>query len=175
MTSFRIDVARMARQAAVVALGMSALVGVAPAASAGAALPDTVVAPGWRAEMLASINRLRAAAGVQPLKPCPALRRSAQQYASLMAASDHFGHVGPDGSQPAERVGIEGYRWNAVAENIAAGQRSVAEAVAAWVASPDHNANLLDRRYRHVGLGHASSTGEYGDYWVQNFGRGRGC
>jgi len=48
--------------------------------------------------------------------------------------------------------------------------------VEAWVDSPGHYANLVNPAYRHVGLGHGSSEGsEYGDYWVQNFGRGRGC
>lgn len=172
----RIDVVRIARQAVAVAVVVSALVVVGPASTAGAALVDTAAAPGWRAEMLASINSVRAAAGVRALKPCPALRRSAQEYAALMAVRDHFGHVGPDGSEPEERIRIEGYRWRVLGENIAAGQRSVADVVAAWVASPGHYANLVDPRFRHVGLGHAfSNVGDRGDYWVQSFGRGRGC
>ena len=70
----------------------------------------------------------------------------------------------------------EGYRWRALAENIAAGQRTVADVMAGWIASPGHYANLVNPAYRHVGLGHASSdAGAYGDYWVQDFGRGRGC
>lgn len=94
----------------------------------------------------------------------------------LMSTRDHYGHVGPDGSEPGERMLRQGYRWRAAAENIAAGQRSVAEVMAGWVASPGHYANLVNPAYRHVGLGHAtSSAGVYGDYWVQNFGRGRGC
>lgn len=122
------------------------------------------------------INAVRAAAGVRPLNPCPALRRSAQEYAMLMSARDHYGHTGPDGSQPGERMLRQGYRWRAAAENIAAGQRSVDEVMADWVSSPGHYANLVNPALRHVGLGHASSlTSGYGDYWVQNFARGRGC
>lgn len=94
----------------------------------------------------------------------------------LMSARDHYGHTGPDGSQPGERMLREGYRWRAAAENIAAGQRSVEEVMAGWVSSPGHYANLVNPVLRHVGLGHASSpTSGYGDYWVQNFARGRGC
>jgi uncharacterized protein YkwD len=154
--------------AVLAAVGMIAVLGGAPAQAA--------AGPGWRGEMLAQINAVRAAAGVPPVKPCPALRRSAQQYATVMSTHDHFGHVGPEGSQPVERVMREGYRWRAFAENIAAGQRTVTGVMAAWVASPGHYANLVNPAYRHVGLGHASTdTGSYGDYWVQDFGRGRGC
>ena len=92
-----------------------------------------------------------------------------------MSTRDHYGHVGPDGSQPGERMVREGYRWRAYAENIAAGQRSVAAVMADWIASAGHYANLVNPAYRHVGLGHASTgVSEYGDYWVQDFGRGTG-
>jgi uncharacterized protein YkwD len=169
------------------AIGITALLGVAHpgaaagatssgATSSGATVSATTLTPGWRKEMLVRINEVRAAAGVARLQPCPALRRSAQEYASLMSTRDHFGHVGPDGSSPGERILREGYRWRASAENIAAGQPSVTTVMAAWLDSADHYANLVNPAYRHVGLGHASSDGgEYGDYWVQDFGRGKGC
>jgi uncharacterized protein YkwD len=138
--------------------------------------PAAAVAPGWRKVMLARINAVRAAAGVPPLQPCPALRRSAQEYAMLMSTRNHFGHVGPDGSQPQERMQVQGYAWSASGENIAAGQRSIDEVMAAWEGSAGHYANIVNPAYRHVGLGHWSSAGSlYGDYWVQDFGRGSGC
>ena len=182
-----VRVARVAVASVVVsAIGMTTLLGIAPAGAsahvassdvtAGAVRQVAVVAPGWRKDMLARINAVRAAAGVTPLKPCPALRRSAQDYAMVMSSRDHYGHIGPDGSEPGERMLREGYRWRVIAENIAAGQRTIVEVVEAWVDSPGHYANLVNPAYRHVGLGHGSSEGsEYGDYWVQNFGRGRGC
>lgn len=178
--------ARLGLQAVALLVGLTALVGVAPVgavvdaggptASAVSGPVVTVVAPGWRKEMMARINEVRTAAGVRRLKPCPALRRSAQEYAMLIATRNHLGHVGPDGSQPGERMLRQGYRWRATAENIAAGQRSIDEVMAGWVSSPGHYANLVNPALRHVGLGHASSRASgYGDYWVLNFGRGRGC
>lgn len=126
--------------------------------------------------MLERVNAMRAAAGVRPLKPCPSLRRAAQGYATVMSTRDHYGHVGPDGSQPADRIRREGYIWRALAENIAAGQGTVDAVMTAWAASAGHYANLLNPLYRHVGFGYgASDSGDYGSYWVQDFGRGRGC
>ena len=99
-------------QVAAVATGMVMIAGVVPAGavadvgrqtvgtSTSAIQPTAAVAPGWRKVMLARMNAVRAAAGVAPLQPCPALRRSAQEYAMLMSSRDHFGHVGP-GRQPA--------------------------------------------------------------------------
>jgi uncharacterized protein YkwD len=168
MSRLRPLVAIIAALATTVVLGAGAVLGESPALAA--------TGPGWRMEMLTGMNVVRAAAGVAPLKPCPSLRRAAQQYAMLMSSRDHFGHIGPDGAQPGERMMREGYRWRAYAENIAAGQRTVEDVLADWLASPGHHANLVDPAFRHVGLGHASSgSRSYGDYWVQDFGRGRGC
>ena len=142
----------------------------------GVAVPAPAAAQtGWRHEMLAAVNEVRAAAGVAPVRPCPALRRAAQAYAALMAADSFVAHEGPDGRAPGDRIRGEGYAWTALAENLAAGQRSIGEVMAAWVASPAHYANLVHPALRHVGFGHASANGGYGAYWVQEFGRGRGC
>jgi uncharacterized protein YkwD len=94
----------------------------------------------------------------------------------LMARTDYYAHVGPDGSAPWDRARSQGYQWQSMGENIAAGQRSIADVMAAWIDSPSHLATLLDPTLRHVGFGHASAASStYGDYWVQDFGRGRGC
>lgn len=146
------------------------------AAGSGRTQLSLSVVPGWRRDMLSRVNAVRAAAGVAPLRPCPALRRSAQGYATLMATDDHYGHVGPDGSQPWDRIQRQGYVWRAAAENIAAGQLTIAQVMSAWVASPAHYADLVNPVFRHVGFGHAGDVDStYGSYWVQNFGRGHGC
>jgi uncharacterized protein YkwD len=186
MQWFRSPLTRVGMQAVAVAAGMMLLAGLVPAGASAdvgeralstrTAQSAVAVTPGWRKTMMARINAVRAEAGVAPLRPCPALRRSAQEYATLMSTRDHYGHVGPDGSQPQERMQVQGYVWSAIAENIAAGQRSIDEVMAAWEGSPGHYANLVNPAYRHVGLGHWTSGGSrYGHYWVQDFGRGSGC
>lgn len=137
----------------------------------------TVTLPrGWRRAMLVRVNELRARVGAPPLRPCASLRRTAEHYAIAMASADHFGHVGTDGSEPWDRMTREGYRWHDAAENIAAGQRSVDEVMDDWIASPEHYANLVNPNVRDVGFGFSDDPGTtYGSYWVQNFGRGRGC
>jgi uncharacterized protein YkwD len=110
------------------------------------------------------------------VRPCAALRRSAQEYAMVMARTDYYGHVGPDGTQPWDRMRSEGYRWRQAAENIAAGQTTIQQVMTAWIQSPHHYANLIDPDLRHVGFGFAADVSStYRSYWVQNFGRGKGC
>ena len=57
------------------------------------------------------------------------------------------------------------------AENIAAGQTDPARVVQAWVESPGHCLNLMDPRYRVLGVGYFFESGDrFGHYWTQNFG-----
>jgi hypothetical protein len=60
-----------------------------------------------------------------------------------------------------------------VAENIAAGHTSAADALGAWMHSSDHRRNLLDPRLTHIGIGMALGSWEhrYKVLWVQSFGR----
>jgi uncharacterized protein YkwD len=55
-----------------------------------------------------------------------------------------------------------------VAENIAMGQRTPAEAVQSWMSSPGHRANLLNSGYTRIGVA-AYRTPEGTVYWCQQF------
>jgi uncharacterized protein YkwD len=85
-----------------------------------------------------------------------------------MAARNYFSHESPEGEGPSDRAaaaGYDGYR----AENIATGQSTADEVVAAWMNSPGHRRNILDCQSVAVGLGVADSP--RGLYWTQMFGR----
>ena len=64
-------------------------------------------------------------------------------HARDMARHGFFGHKGSNGSSVGGRLKAAGCRFTGAAENIAKGQRSDAEVVAAWVASPGHRRNML--------------------------------
>ena len=80
-----------------------------------------------------------------------------------MAARGVLSHTGANGSTVGTRVRSAGYGWCRVAENIAQGQQSLAEAMASWESSPGHRANLLNPGLQDVGLG------RNGDYWAMVF------
>lgn len=119
-------------------------------------------------------NEQRQAAGCPNLLWNPALGAAAQRHADDMAANNYFSHNSRSGVNFAARIRSAGYRLRLAAENIAAGQQSPEEVVATWMASPSHRANILNCRFRHVGIGFSSNDGSsFGTYWVQTFGTSR--
>jgi uncharacterized protein YkwD len=140
-----------------------------------------------RAATLCLINRERALRGERPLRPNARLRRAAQAHTDSMAFGDYFEHVGgggPGGGTPLARMRGAGYISSSrvgyeVGENIAWGTRGLATPraiVAAWMASPGHRANILDRHYRETGIGvspHPPTSlahGQPGASYTQDFG-----
>jgi uncharacterized protein YkwD len=143
----------------------------APVTSRPAAQPT-----GWQERMLSQVNSLRAAAGAPALTWCDRLGATAQDYATVMAQTGHYGHVGADGSEPWDRMTAHGYQWHGAAENIAAGYDDVDSVMVGWRNSSGHYANIVNPSFEHVGFGSATTaSGPYGTYWVQNFGYGGSC
>lgn len=89
-----------------------------------------------------------------------------------MAAHRHFAHTGTDGSEVGMRATRAGYRWRMIGENIAAGQNSAREAVASWIESPGHCANLMNPAFTEMGAGYGISRARMPGfaYWTQVFG-----
>ncbi len=144
--------------------------GVAPAPSAGAG-----AGPGGTSlamSVVAATNRERAGHGLAPLTLERRLTAAAQAHGQDMVNRRFFAHDSPDGRSVADRVLAAGYTYRVVAENIAAGQRTVEEVVDGWMNSPGHRANILSPDVRQIGIGFATG-GEYGNMWVQVFGTPR--
>jgi len=112
-------------------------------------------------------------AAVPPLSASRQLNDSAAAHARDMARKDYFDHRGSDGSQPKDRVLRAGYQPRISGENIALGPESAEEVVAGWLASPGHCANIMDPRFRDIGIGIATGRGRGKTYWVQTFGAPR--
>jgi uncharacterized protein YkwD len=104
-----------------------------------------------------------------------ALDDAAADHARDMARRKYFEHRGSDGSQPKDRALRAGYRPRLTGENIAYGPESAEEVVAGWLASPGHCANIMDARFRHIGVGLALGRKRGQIYWVQNFGEPTGA
>ncbi len=127
-------------------------------------------------EIVTEINRIRAEKGLSTLSPHPALARAAQRHAADMANKTFMDHTGSDGSDVGARAARAGYRWSAIAENIAASQRTAIETVRAWLASPGHRANMLNPNFKHAGAALAEPHRDpgpkgYRHYWVAVFAR----
>lgn len=121
-------------------------------------------------EILERINEVRAGTGLQPLIVDLRLVRTARAHAESMRDDGFFGHVGPDGREPADRVAASDYQWTFVAENLAAGDLTPSQVVAGWLESPLHRDNMLEPAAQQVGIAMADGgTGQYGQYWTAVF------
>jgi uncharacterized protein YkwD len=99
------------------------------------------------------------------------LGAAASDHAIDMASGNYFSHTGGDGSDPGSRITRAGYRWTAWAENIAAGQPTVASVVASWFDSAGHCENFMNPNVNQIGFGMAQNPGStYAIYWVADLG-----
>lgn len=104
-----------------------------------------------------------------PLVRSTTLDGVALAHAEDMAARGRMEHAGGDGSTPAERASRAGYAWMRIAENVAAGQSTPEQAVASWLTSSAHCANLMDAAFTETGIG-VATAGAGGPYWAQVLG-----
>lgn len=134
------------------------------------ACTDPARAAPWRDEVLRLVNLERQRSGLAPLARDVTLEDQAAQYACEMITHDFFAHVNPvTASTLADRAQEFGYAYRVVGENLAAGQLSPEQAFNDWMDSPGHRANIMDARFTEIGIA-VKSGGDYGLYWVQEFG-----
>jgi uncharacterized protein YkwD len=113
-------------------------------------------------------NRTWPAAGA--LRLSAILSEVARQHALDMARHHYFDHQDLGGHSPADRVRAVGYREQRVAENIAYGTLSTADAIAGWLKSPGHCENLMEPRFREMGIAFARAGAGHAElFWVQLF------
>jgi Cysteine-rich secretory protein family len=121
-------------------------------------------------EVLVRVNQFRQSYGLAPLARNAALDLSAQAHSEDMARHHVMSHYGSDGSNPAARISAAGYAWQTWGENVAYGWPTPAAVMNAWINSPGHRANLLNRNFREIGIGVAYAPGTGSLYWTQDFG-----
>jgi uncharacterized protein YkwD len=160
-----------------------------PLATPAPTAPDTATLGGAPAgacgavtsEALQRINAARAVGrrcGARAMAAAPPLAWDEQLYAAAfghsadMARRNYFEHRSPAGTTVAERASAARYKWRSLGENIAGGNRSIGEAVQAWLASPEHCENLMDPKFADVAVACVVQPGtKYGTYWTMVLGR----
>ncbi len=160
---------------------LAALLAIALGSFTGAAQAEAprVTNPAVRAKVVELVNIARSMsrrcgneryAATTPLTPSRKLDDAAAAHARDMARRKYFDHRGRDGSQPWDRIRRAGYQPRISGENIAFGPESAEEVVDGWLGSPGHCANIMDPRFRHIGVGVATGAKRGRIYWVQTFG-----
>lgn len=110
-----------------------------------------------------NINHQRQGNGLSAVRVHPALVQAAAQQACDMARRGRMSHAGRGGV--GARVRAAGYSASVTAENIAAGQMDARAAISAWIRSPAHRANILNRRVRDIGVAQAVGADGRTRYW----------
>ena len=124
----------------------------------------------FAARVVELVNIERAAVGLNAVAWNQTLAEQATQYACEMIHYDFFDHINPvTRSTLAARANEFDYNYLVIGENLAAGQRSPEQAMRDWMDSPGHRQNILDPRFVELGVG-VRIGGDYGVYWVQEFG-----
>lgn len=122
--------------------------------------PEPGNLPLVRAAVLCLVNTKRAQNGKDPLKTDARLEQAAESHGKEMIAVNYFDHIAPSGLTPVERIRRTGYLPSSevgyvIGENLAWGTLSLSTPQAivnAWIASPEHLANMLEGKYRDTGI-----------------------
>jgi uncharacterized protein YkwD len=113
------------------------------------------------------INQQRTSRGLAAVSPNGDLRRAALSHSTEMVNQGYFEHTSPGGVSFIDRIRATGYMNAAgswfVGENLVWGTGSLStpqSLVTSWMNSPPHRANLLNTRFREIGIAAVVGTPE---------------
>jgi len=117
-------------------------------------------------------NESRAAYDVPALSLNSQLTQAAQAKANDMAAKSYFAHTAPDGRTPWSFIQAAGYSYMTAGENLAVDFTEAENVEVAWMNSPGHRANILNKAFEEIGIGIAAGQfeGHKTTFVVQMFG-----
>jgi len=125
---------------------------------------------------LCLLNRIRRAHHLRPLHSNGALSLASQRHANDMSANHYFAHGNFVGRIRSAHYLSRTHGWT-LGENIAWGSwqyATPASIVDGWMNSPPHRANILNGRFREIGLGVSRGAPERGQdnagTYVTDFG-----
>lgn len=155
-----------------VALVGSILVLVTVATAPGNAAPAGALThnAGLDHDVLTTLNQIRAAHGLVPLRPDAQLTAAADDHSTEMAVDGYFAHPSADGTvfwrRIQHRYPTRGAKLWSVGENLlwSSGALNASTAFQLWMASPEHRANILDPNWRRVGIASVHATLAPGTY-----------
>jgi uncharacterized protein YkwD len=141
-----------------------------------------VVNAAYEQEVVDRVNSIRAANSLPPLKRVGLLDEAARYHATDLAQDNYLAHDSYDCSgdelvwvcKCSARITSYYSNWRSLAENIAAGSATPANAMDGWMNSSGHRANILSTSNWEIGVGYYAGSGDWYSYWVQDFGRRQG-
>lgn len=123
-------------------------------------------------QIIALTNQKRAESGLPALSTNGLLAQAAAAKAADMFVDNYWAHNSPSGKTPWSFIAAAGYKYVYAGENLARDFGDPDSVVNAWMASPSHRSNLLDRNFKEIGVAVSDGKleGREGILVVQMFG-----
>jgi len=117
-------------------------------------------------------NKEREKMGFAPVSESEALDKAAAAKAQNMFSENYWAHFAPSGKTPWDFILGSGYKFTYAGENLAKNFYNSEDVVAAWMASKTHKENLLNPKYRDIGIAVVDGmlNGQKTTLVVQEFG-----
>lgn len=103
-------------------------------------------------ELIELTNRERQKAGLTQVTENDALDKAAAAKAQNMIAENYWAHFAPSGKTPWDFMLGSGYKFSFAGENLAKNFYKSNDVVVAWMNSPTHRDNLLNPKYKDIGI-----------------------
>lgn len=111
------------------------------------------------ANIISLTNESRKIFNLPALSENEALTKAAQDKAEDMLKKGYFSHTSPDGRLPWDFIQSVGYNYLVAGENLAVNFIEAEDIKTAWMNSPTHKANILNKNFEEIGIG--ITQGEY--------------
>lgn len=105
------------------------------------------------ATVVSLANAARVDGGLQELKVNSVLNSAAQSKANDMLAKQYFAHNTPSGDTPWTFIKAAGYNYITAGENLAIDFTEAESVQTAWMNSPGHRANIMNKAFQEIGIG----------------------
>jgi len=103
-------------------------------------------------QIITDTNKERTDKGLIPLTFNELLSNAAESKAEDMFNNQYWAHTSPSGKEPWDFIKSVNYNYKVAGENLARDFDSTKPMVEAWMNSPTHKANIMNPRYRDIGL-----------------------
>lgn len=140
-----------------------------------ATVPQILGTASYSAEQIITLtNQKRVENGLPALSFNGNLAAAAGAKATDMFAANYWAHNSPSGRTPWSFISGAGYKYITAGENLARDFNDASSIVSAWMNSPTHRSNILDRNFTEIGVVVESGSlqGKEGILVVQMFGSG---
>lgn len=109
-------------------------------------------------QVIVQTNQKRSELGLSELSFNQELSQAALSKGQDMFDNQYWAHVSPQGKQPWDFIKASGYQYLVAGENLARDFGHTNEMVEAWMASPTHRANIVNPKFREIGIAVINGT-----------------